>query len=84
MKIYAAHGLTDFLICCGYKGYVIKEYFQLLLHAPTSRSTSSGEGRRPHRDVEPWTVTLVDTGDVTRPADGLPVLRTTSTTTTSR
>jgi glucose-1-phosphate cytidylyltransferase len=68
MKIYAAHGLTDFLICCGYKGYVIKEYFSnYSLHgSDVTFDLKRGGVVVHHRDVEPWTVTLVDTGDVTQ------------------
>ena len=65
MKIYSAHGIHEFVICCGYKGYVIKEYFaNYFLHM--SDVTFDMEQNRMevhHRDVEPWRVTLVDTGD---------------------
>jgi glucose-1-phosphate cytidylyltransferase len=67
MKTYAAHGINDFVICCGYKGYLIKEYFaNYSLHM----SDVTFDMRR--RDViihqnsaEPWSVTLVDTGELT-------------------
>ena len=65
MKIYAAHGVTDFIVCCGYKGYVIKEYFaNYFLHMSDvtfdmRENTTTVHGRR----VEPWTVTLIDTGE---------------------
>jgi glucose-1-phosphate cytidylyltransferase len=67
MKIYSAHGVTDFVICCGYKGYYIKEYFSnYFLHM--SDVTFDVANNRMHvhqRKAEPWNVTLVDTGDDT-------------------
>ena len=67
MKIYSAHGVNDFIICCGYKGYVIKEYFaNYFLHMSDitfDMSTNSMEVHQQH--AEPWKVTLVDTGDST-------------------
>jgi len=67
MKMYSAHGIHDFVICCGYKGYVIKEYFaNYFLHM--SDVTFDMEDNRMHvhqRNAEPWKVTLVDTGDET-------------------
>jgi glucose-1-phosphate cytidylyltransferase len=67
MKGYSAHGVNDFVICCGYKGYVIKEYFaNYFLH--TSDVTFDMENNRMEvhtRSAEPWKVTLVDTGDDT-------------------
>lgn len=67
MKIYSAHGIHDFIICCGYKGYVIKEYFaNYFLHM--SDVTFDMEQNRMevhHRKAEPWRVTLVDTGEET-------------------
>lgn len=67
MKIYAAHGITDFIVCCGYKGYVIKEYFaNYALHqADVSVDLGSGELTFHRRQAEPWRVTLVDTGEST-------------------
>jgi glucose-1-phosphate cytidylyltransferase len=64
MKIYAAQGLTDFVICCGYKGYMIKEYFSnYALHSSNvTFDLKRGTVELQHREVEPWTVTLVDTG----------------------
>jgi len=65
MKIYSAYGINDFIICCGYKGYVIKEYFaNYVLHV----SDVTFDLRRNQVDLhqngtEPWRVTLVDTGD---------------------
>lgn len=65
MKMYSAHGVNDFIICCGYKGYVIKEYFaNYFLHM--SDVTFDMRENRMHvhqRRAEPWQVTLVDTGD---------------------
>ncbi|MEI6713257.1 MAG: glucose-1-phosphate cytidylyltransferase [Verrucomicrobiota bacterium] len=67
MKIYSSHGVNEFVICCGYKGYVIKEYFaNYFLHM--SDVTFDMETNRMevhHRKAEPWKVTLVDTGDDT-------------------
>jgi len=65
MKIYAAHGVNDFVICCGYKGYVIKEYFaNYFLHMSDVTFDMAGNEMIVHqRRVEPWRVTLVDTGD---------------------
>jgi glucose-1-phosphate cytidylyltransferase len=67
MKIYSAHGVNEFIICCGYKGYVIKEYFaNYFLHM--SDITFDMERNRMevhHRHAEPWRVTVVDTGDDT-------------------
>lgn len=67
MKIYSTHGIRDFIICCGYKGYVIKEYFaNYFLHM--SDVTFDMERNEMHvhqRYAEPWKVTLVDTGDET-------------------
>ncbi len=67
MKIYAANGITDFIVCLGYKGYVIKEYFQnYFLH--TCDVTFDLRGRSMavhHATTEPWKVTLVDTGEET-------------------
>ena len=68
MKIYAAHGISDFIICCGYKGYLIKEYFaNYFLHqsdVTIDLSTNSIEVHQ--RNAEPWRVTLVDTGENTQ------------------
>ncbi|WP_422040717.1 glucose-1-phosphate cytidylyltransferase [Roseibium sp.] len=67
MKIYAANGLTEFVICCGYKGYVIKEYFANYFLHMSDVTFHMGENRMEvHRQqAEPWKVTLVDTGDAT-------------------
>lgn len=65
MKIYAGHGVTDFIICCGYKGYVIKEYFaNYFLHMSDVTFDMRSNSMVVHeRRAEPWTVTLIDTGD---------------------
>jgi len=67
MKIYAAHGVTDFIICCGFKGYVIKEYFaNYFLHMSDVTFDMSANTMEVHeRKAEPWRVTLVDTGERT-------------------
>jgi len=65
LKIYAAHGVNDFVICCGYKGYVIKEYFaNYFLHMSDVTFDMRGNEMIVHeKRAEPWKVTLVDTGD---------------------
>ena len=65
LKIYAAHGINDFVICCGYKGYVIKEYFaNYFLHMSDVTFDMRGNEMIVHeKRAEPWKVTLVDTGD---------------------
>lgn len=65
MKQYSAHGIHDFIICCGYKGYVIKEYFaNYFLHMSDVTFDMKNNEMKVHRKrAEPWTVTLVDTGD---------------------
>ncbi len=67
MKIYAAHGIDDFVICLGYKGYLIKEYFaNYYLHTCDVSFDLAGGGMEVHRSTtEPWHVTLVDTGENT-------------------
>jgi glucose-1-phosphate cytidylyltransferase len=67
MKIYSAYGVNDFVICCGYKGYVIKEYFaNYFLHtSDVTFDMSTNEMQVHQRYAEPWKVTLVDTGDST-------------------
>ena len=65
MKLYSAHGANDFVICCGYKGYVIKEYFaHYFLHESDITFDFRDESRRVihQHTAEPWRVTLVDTG----------------------
>lgn len=65
MKMYSAHGINDFIICCGYKGYVIKEYFaNYFLHMSDVSFNMSKNTMQVHdQRAEPWHVTLVDTGD---------------------
>lgn len=65
MKIYAAHGIHEFVICCGYKGYVIKEYFaNYFLHMSDVTFDMAKNRMEVHQKrAEPWKVTLVDTGD---------------------
>lgn len=65
MKIYSAHGINDFIICCGYKGYMIKEYFQNYhLHMSDVTFDIKNNTMQVHHEwAEPWTVTLVDTGE---------------------
>jgi glucose-1-phosphate cytidylyltransferase len=67
MKIYSAHGIRDFVVCCGYKGYVIKEYFaNYVLHTSDVTFDMGRHEMHVHRkSCEPWRVTLVDTGDET-------------------
>ena len=66
MKIYASHGVTDFIVCLGYKGYVIKEYFaNFFLHASDVTFDLSKNTTEIHQaNTEPWRVTLVDTGEL--------------------
>ena len=65
MKIYGAHGVDDFVICCGYRGYLIKEYFaSYFLHRSDVTFDLRENQMHVHQNhVEPWRVTLVDTGD---------------------
>ena len=67
MKTYSSHGINDFIICCGYKGYVIKEYFaNYFLHmSDVTFDMESNKMEVHQRSAEPWKVTLVDTGDET-------------------
>jgi glucose-1-phosphate cytidylyltransferase len=67
MKMYSAHGVNDFVICCGYKGYIIKEYFaNYFLHMSDVTFDMSNNRMEVHqKNAEPWKVTLVDTGDNT-------------------
>jgi len=67
MKLYSAHGVNDFVICCGYKGYVIKEYFaNYFLHmSDVTFDMARNEMQVHQQKAEPWKVTLVDTGDDT-------------------
>lgn len=67
MKTYSSHGVNDFVICCGYKGYVIKEYFaNYFLHMSDVTFDMSNNHIEVHEQhAEPWRVTLVDTGEET-------------------
>ena len=67
MKVYSAHGINDFIICCGYKGYLIKEYFaNYFLHMSDVTFDMASNRMEVHQQkVEPWRVTLVDTGEDT-------------------
>jgi glucose-1-phosphate cytidylyltransferase len=65
MKTYSHHGINEFVICCGYKGYLIKEYFANYFLHMSDVTFDLGNNRMQvhHQRAEPWTVTLVDTGD---------------------
>jgi len=67
LKLYSAHGINDFVICCGYRGYVIKEYFaNYFLHMSDVTFDMTKNQMEVHeRKAEPWKITLVDTGDET-------------------
>jgi glucose-1-phosphate cytidylyltransferase len=67
MKIYSSFGINEFIICCGYKGYQIKEYFfNYALHMSDVTFDMEHDSMEVHsRNVEPWMVTLVDTGEAT-------------------
>jgi glucose-1-phosphate cytidylyltransferase len=68
MKLYSFYGVNDFIICCGYKGYVIKEYFaNYFLHmSDVTIDLSSNKIDVHHKKAEPWKITLIDTGEVTQ------------------
>jgi glucose-1-phosphate cytidylyltransferase len=68
MKTYSSYGVKDFIICCGYKGYVIKEYFaNYFLHMSDVTFDMSSNSMEVHqKKAEPWRVTLVDTGEKTQ------------------
>lgn len=67
MKLYSAYGLNEFIICCGYKGYLIKEYFaNYFLHTSDVTFDMQSNQMEVHQKyAEPWRVTLVDTGEKT-------------------
>lgn len=67
MKIYSKHGVNEFIICCGYKGYIIKEYFaNYFLHMSDVTFSMQDNSMQVHQNnAEPWKVTLVDTGENT-------------------
>jgi glucose-1-phosphate cytidylyltransferase len=68
MKLYSAHGINDFVICCGYRGYVIKEYFaNYFLHMSDVTFDVAANHMKVHQQkADPWKVTLVDTGENTQ------------------
>src|SRR5579859_2552045 len=68
MKIYSAHGINEFVICLGYRGYMIKEFFaNYYLHTcDVTFDLANGRMEVLHSTTEPWRVTLVDTGDTTQ------------------
>ncbi|MEO5327903.1 MAG: glucose-1-phosphate cytidylyltransferase [Magnetococcus sp. THC-1_WYH] len=67
MKIYSTHGVNDFVVCCGYRGYIIKEYFaNYFLHmSDVTYDMTNNQMEVHHKKAEPWRITLVDTGDET-------------------
>jgi glucose-1-phosphate cytidylyltransferase len=67
LKIYSAHGINEFVICCGYKGYVIKEYFaNYFLHmSDVTFHIQLNSMEVHHKKAEPWEITVVDTGEAT-------------------
>ena len=67
MKIYSSYGINDFVVCCGYKGYIIKDYFQnYFMHRSDVTFNLKENTMEAHENFsEPWKVTLVDTGDDT-------------------
>ena len=68
LKMYSAHGINDFVICCGYKGYMIKEYFaNYFLHMSDVTIDMSHNSIEVHqKKAEPWKITLIDTGENTQ------------------
>jgi glucose-1-phosphate cytidylyltransferase len=68
MKIYSTFGINDFIVCCGYKGYMIKEYFaNYFLHmSDVTFDIANNKMEVHHNSAEPWKVTLIDTGDQTQ------------------
>lgn len=67
LKMYSAHGVNDFIICCGYKGYIIKEYFNnYFLHMSDVTFDMANNRMEVHQQkAEPWRITLIDTGEDT-------------------
>jgi glucose-1-phosphate cytidylyltransferase len=67
LKLYSAHGINDFVICCGYRGYVIKEYFaNYFLHMSDVTFDMKNNSMEVHqKNAEPWKITVVDTGEET-------------------
>ncbi|WP_020503314.1 glucose-1-phosphate cytidylyltransferase [Lamprocystis purpurea] len=78
MKIYSAHGINDFIVCCGYKGYVIKEYFaNYFMHVSDVTFNLRTHSMEVHQQsAEPWRVTLIDTGERTMTGGRLKRVRT--------
>jgi glucose-1-phosphate cytidylyltransferase len=77
MKLYSAHKVNDFIICCGYKGYMIKEYFaNYFLHMSDVTFDMSNNSMEIHqKNAEPWKVTLIDTGENTQTGGRLKRIR---------
>lgn len=77
MKTFSAHGLTDFVICCGYKGHMIKEYFTnyLLYNSDVQVDLASGEHKILNHSAEPWRITMLDTGAETQTGGRLALAR---------
>ena len=77
LKIYSAYGINDFVICLGYKGYLIKEYFaNYFLHmSDVTFDMAQNRMRVHHQHAEPWQVTLVDTGEATQTGGRLKQVR---------
>ena len=77
MKLYSAHGVNDFVICLGYKGYMIKEYFaNYFLHMADVTIDLAGNKMEVHQNwSEPWRITLVDTGAATMTGGRLKAVR---------
>ncbi|MCP3959933.1 MAG: glucose-1-phosphate cytidylyltransferase [bacterium] len=77
MKIYSSHGIHDFVICCGYKGYLIKEYFAnyFLHNADVTFDLAKNEMTAHQSTSEPWRVTLVDTGAETATGGRMKLVR---------
>ena len=67
MKLYSSHNINDFIICCGYRGYINKEYFaNYFLHQSDVTFNMKNNTMQVHQKrVEPWKITLVDTGETT-------------------
>ena len=72
MKIYSTHGIRDFVVCVGYKGEMIKEYFvnYSLYASDLTIDLETGEVKRHASETEPWRVTVIDTGEGTMTAAG--------------
>src|SRR5688572_25201989 len=77
MKIYSAHGINDFIVCLGYKGYMIKEYFaNYFLHNANVTIDLSQNSVKVHQNWgEPWRITLVETGADTMTGGRLTAIR---------